>query len=171
MSILAIVLVADLFYQFTIPMSAMPMGTVVDGVNISGMTREDAAKKLDDMYGKVKVNIFFGDSSVPYKTPNASEVGILVHNSSRLQNVSYPLYLRFIPTSIFWASGLNSVGAVVYDYDKTTIDKYALKEVGEDCYITPKNASLKIDDGRFSVIPIILKLSLTPNYLVSSLGL
>lgn len=154
-SILAIVLVADLVYQFTIPMSAMPMGTVVDGVNVSGMTREDAAKKLDDMYGKVKVNIFFGDSSVPYKTPNASEVGILVHNSSRLQNVSYPLYLRFIPTSSFWASSLNSVGAVVYDYDKTTIDKYALKEVGEDCYITPKNASLKIDDGRFAVIPMI----------------
>lgn len=154
-TILAVVVLADVVYQFTIPMSAMPLGTVVDGVNVGGMTREDATKKLDDMYGKVKVNIFFGDSTVPYKTPTASEVGILVHNSSRLQNVSYPLYLRFIPTSSFWAKDLTSIGKVVYDYDKTTIDKYALKEVGEECYITPKNASLKIDDGRFAVIPAI----------------
>lgn len=142
----------QLAYQFIFPMSALPLGTTVDGINIGGMTKEAATKKLDTMYSKVKVKVYFGDATVPYKTPTAGEIGIVAHNESRLQNMSYPLWLRFVPTSIWWAKDLGSIGTVVYDYDKTTVDKYTLANVGEDCFIEPQNASLKLDDGQFAVI-------------------
>lgn len=152
-AIIGLVILGDLIYQFAYPMSAMPHGLKVDGVNIGGISKEEAAKKLDDVYAKVDVDIFFGSSTIPYQTPTAKEVGIQIHNESRLKDVSYPVWLRFVPTSMMWAKDLVEVGQPVYDHDSSTVDTYTLNNVGQDCYIDPKNASLKLDDGKFAVIP------------------
>lgn len=152
-AVIGLILLGDLIYQFAYPLAALPQNLYVDGINIGGMTKEKAAATLDKRYDKMEVDIYFGSATVPYKTPTAHEVGIRVHNASRLKNASYPLWLRFVPTSMMWAKELVTIGQPVYDYDSSVIDTYTLENVGQDCYITPQNASLKLDDGRFAVIP------------------
>lgn len=134
-------------------MNALPAGLVVDGAAVGGLDRDKAVSQLNAAYGKVQVKLFFGDASVPYKTPTATQLGVQVDNTSRLAAVSYPFALRFVPTSYWWAAGLAQVGNPVYNYDKATLDTYALKNLGEDCIIPPKNASLKLDDNQFAVVP------------------
>lgn len=150
--ILACILLGNIIWQLVFPINALPPGLSVDGVNVGGMDRDKAVAQLNSAYGKQKVNLFFGDATVPYKTPTANQLGIQVDNTTRLASASYPFALRFVPTSYWWASSLVSVGNPVYNYDKATLDTYALKNLGEDCVIPPKNASLKLDDDRFSVI-------------------
>lgn len=134
-------------------MDALSPNLVVDGVKVGGLERDRAVSQLNNAYGKLKVKLFFGDATVPYRTPTAAELGISVDNTTRLASASYPFALRFVPTSYWWASSLVSVGDPVYNYDKTLLDTYALKNLGEDCVIPVKNASLKLDDDRFTVIP------------------
>jgi len=154
--LLAIVLIAllgNIIWQVLVPTNALPAGLVVDGVRVGGMDRDAAVQLLNKGYAKEKVNLFFGDTSVPYKTPTASELGVEVDNTTRLAGVSYPFALRFVPSSYWWAAGTASVGEPTYNYDQSTLDIYTLKNLGEECVIPPKNASLKLDDNLFTVIP------------------
>lgn len=151
--IVALIIIGNIVWQVLYPMNALPPGLAVDGIDMGGVDREKAVKQLDDAYGKLKVELFFGETTVPYKTPEARELGIQVDNSTRLEGVSYPYGLRFVPTSYWWAKNLVSVGDPVYNYDKAKLDVYALKNLGEDCVIPPKNATLKLDDNRFTVVP------------------
>ncbi len=155
LGILLLVVVGDIIFQIAFPANALPPGTTVDGAQLGGVDKAEAVKQLDKAYGKVKTEIFFGESTVPYTIPVASELGIQVDNSKRLENVSYPLWLRFVPTSYFWASSLNQVGQPLYNYDKSTLDTYVLKQLGEDCTIKPQNATLKLEDDRFTVVKAI----------------
>ena len=152
-ALVALLVVGNIVSQLLFPLNALPAGLVVDGAKVGGMERDTAVAKLNAAYDKVQVKLFFGDATVPYKTPTASQLGIQADNTSRLANVSYPFALRFVPTSYWWAAGLVKVGDPVYNYDKATLDTYALKNLGEDCVIPPKNASLKLDDDRFAVVP------------------
>ena len=142
----------DIIWQVAQPMNVLPRGLVVDGMTVGGKERDAAAAQLDEAYGKAKVELFFGKSSVPFETPEAKSLGISADNTSRLAGVSYSFGLRFVPTSYFWASNLVEVGAPVYSYDTATLDQYALKNLGEECTVPVKNATLKLDDGRFTVV-------------------
>ena len=153
--ILGVIVLGNIIYQVAYPLNALPPGTKVDGMALGGVDRQKAVAKLNDAYGNVRTDLYFGDSSVPFKTPKAKEVGIQVDNTSRLSTVSYPLFLRFVPSSILWASSLNKIGQPTYNYDKTILNSYALKNLGEDCTILPQNASLKLDDTQFKVVPMI----------------
>lgn len=150
--LLILLIAGNIVYQVAYPSQALPPGVVVDGIAAGSMSKEELIGKLNDAYGKVKVDIFFGNATVPHKTPLAKEIGIQVDNAERLKDAEYPLWLRLIPTSIWWASNLVSIGGPLYNYDKVAIDKYTLKELGADCKIPPKNANLKLEDDRFTVI-------------------
>ena len=40
------------------------------------------------------------------------DVGIGVDNTARLEPMSYPFWLRLVPTSIFWAAGMQTTGDI-----------------------------------------------------------
>ncbi len=153
--ILILAVVGDIIFQVVFPSNALPPGTVVDGIQLGGVKKDEAVKKLDEAYGKVKTEIYFGESTVPYTIPTAKEVGIQVDNSKRLEGVSYPLWLRLVPSSYMWASSMNQVGDPLYNYDKSTLDSFTLKNLGEDCNIEPQNATLKLEDDRFTVVKAV----------------
>jgi hypothetical protein len=136
----------------TFPANALPPGTMVDGQNVGRMDRDEAVKALDKAYGDIKTSVYFGSSSVPYRTPQARELGISVDNSKRLADVSYPVWLRLIPTSIMWASSLQNIEPPLYNYDTTTTDRFVLRQLGADCTIKPQNATIKLDDEQFAVV-------------------
>lgn len=152
--ILAGILVLGLtIYQIVYPSSRLIPGTKVDGLDIGGLKYSEATKKLDDAYGTIPLDIFFGKNTAAFQSPKMSEVGIGVDNEARLSAISYPFYLRIIPGSIWWASGLSKPGDITYTYDKTKIIEYTLSKVGSDCSIPPQNASLKLVDSKLQLVP------------------
>ncbi|MDQ5982121.1 MAG: beta-lactamase class [Patescibacteria group bacterium] len=150
-----IVVLGQTIFQIVYPSSRLIPGTYVDGVDVGGMKYADAAKKLDGEYGNLKLDIFFGKNGAAFQSPKMSEVGIGVDNTERLNAITYPVYLRFIPGSIWWAPLLAKPGDIAYVYDKTKIADYTLSKVGSDCSIPPKNASLKLIETQLQLVPSI----------------
>lgn len=152
--IVAVLVLANVVFQVVYPSSRLIPGTKVDGVDLGGMKVTDAAKKLDKLYGDdIKLDIYFGDNDAAFQSPKMSEVGIGVNNDARLAEIAYPFYLRFIPTSIWWAPALAKTGTIEYVYDKNKIASYTTSKVGDDCSVPPQNASLKLIDSQLQLVP------------------
>ncbi|MFA5172704.1 MAG: serine hydrolase [Sulfuriferula sp.] len=151
--IVAVLIVGQTIFQIVYPGSRLIPGTKVDGVDLGGMKVDDAAKKLDGLYGSLKLNIFFGKNDAAFQSPKMSEVGIGVDNNARIGALNYPFYLRIIPGSIYWAPALSKPGDIAYTYDKNKIADYTQSKVGDDCSIPPQNASLKLIDSQLQLVP------------------
>lgn len=152
--IAAVLILANVVFQIVYPSSRLVPGTKVDGVDLGGMKVSEAADKLDKRYGDdIKLDIYFGDNDAAFQSPKMSEVGIGVDNEARLAEITYPFYLRFIPTSIFWAPALSEAGDIEYVYDKDKIASYTTSKVGDDCNVAPQNASLKLIDSQLQLVP------------------
>lgn len=151
----AIAVLAEVIFQIVYPSSRLIPGTVVDGVDVGGKKYADAAKALDDAYGGLKLDIYFGDSNAAFQSPKMSEVGIGVDNAARLEKIKYPFYLRIIPTSLWWAPALSKPGDIAYTYDKSKIASYTTSKVGDDCSISPQNATLKLIDNKLQLVPSV----------------
>ncbi len=151
----AVVLLAETIFQIVYPSSQLIPGTSIDGLALGGMHRRDAAKELDNAYGGLKLDIYFGKNQAAFQSPKMSEVGIGVDNSARIEPLKYPFYLRIIPGSIFWASALQKPGDIAYTYDKNKISEYTQSKVGDDCSIPPQNATLKLVDTQLQLVPSI----------------
>lgn len=153
LGLLLLLIVGQIIYQVAYPANALPPGTMVDGQDVGGMDRQEAIKALNEAYGDIKTDVYFGTSTVAYRTPEARELGISVDNSKRLADVSYPMWLRLIPSSIMWASSLHKIETPLYNYDTTTIDRFVQRQLGADCTIKPQNATIKLDDNQFMPVP------------------
>lgn len=154
--VIGAILVLTIAAQIIYPSSYILPGTKVDGVDLGGMRKKDAAAKLDGLYGDLKLAIYFGENEAAFQTPKFKDVGIGTDNSARLEALQYPWYLRIVPSSIFWAGGLNSkVGNPEYTYDKAKIDSYTQSKVGDDCTIPAQDASLKLVEDKLQVVPAV----------------
>lgn len=151
-SLVALLLIGNIVMQVLYPLGALAPGLRVDGQLVGGMEKDKAIERLNAAYGKLQVKLFFGDSTVPYRTPEARKLGIEVDNSSRLAEATYPFALRFVPTSYWWAASTIDVGKPVYNYNRSVLDTYSLSNLGEECIIAPQNATLKLDDNQFTVV-------------------
>lgn len=149
----AVLILGNVIFQIVYPSSRLLPGAKVEGLAVGGMKYADAAKELDKAYGDLKLNIYFGSNDAAFQSPKMSEVGIGVDNAARLETISYPFYLRIIPTSIWWASSLSKEGDIAYKYDANKIASYTTSKVGEDCNIAPQNASLKLIDSQLQLVP------------------
>jgi beta-lactamase class A len=153
--VVAVVVLAEVIFQIVYPSSRLIPGTTVDGLNLGGKKYTEAAKVLDEAYGDLKLAIYFGNSNAAFQSPKMSDVGIGVDNAARLEKIEYPLYLRIIPTSLFWAPSLSQAGEIAYTYDKAKIASYTTGKVGDDCSIEPQNASVKLIDSKLQLVPAV----------------
>lgn len=151
--IVGLLILGQTVYQIVYPSSRLIPGTVVDGLDVGGKKYAEAAKELDDAYGTLPLDIFFGKNNAAFQSPKMSEVGIGVDNNARLSTIDYPFYLRIIPGSIYWAPALSKPGEIAYKYDKNKIIDYTLSKVGSDCSIPPQNASLKLVESQLQLVP------------------
>lgn len=149
----AVAILAEVIFQIVYPSSRLIAGTKVDGLDVGGMRKDDAAKKLDEAYGGLKLNIYFGKNDAAFQAPKMSEVGVGVDNDARIAVIDYPFWLRIVPGSIFWAPALQKPGDIEYTYNKDKIAEYTQSKVGTDCNIAPKNASLKLVDSQLQLTP------------------
>ncbi len=151
--VLGLVILGDIAYQVILPYDRIPAGVKIDGLDIGGLKKDEAVKKINKAYADAEVEIFFGSASVPQQTTRVADLGISVNNKQRLEGVSYPVWLRLVPSSSFWVAATQSIPKPVYSYDTVTIDEYTLRHLGNDCRIEPKDATIRLDDGLFKAVP------------------
>lgn len=153
--IVVVVLLGETIFQIVYPSSQLVPGTKLDGLNIGGMRKRDAAQKLDQAYGGLKLDIYFGKNQAAFQSPKMSDVGVGVDNSARVAAMNYPFYLRMIPGSIWWAANAEKPGEISYTYDKNKIASYTTSKVGTDCSIPPQNATLKLVESQLQLVPAL----------------
>jgi len=153
--IIGLLILGQTIFQIVYPSNRLTPNVVVDGVPLGGMKYEEAAKKLDGLYGELKLKIYFGKNEAAFQEPKMSEVGIGVDNKERLEQITYPFALRFLPGSIWWVHNLSSPGEIKYVYDRDKIASYTTSKVGEDCSIPPQNATLKLVDSKLQLVPSV----------------
>lgn len=150
-----VILLGLMIYQIVYPSSRLLPGASVDGVPVGGMRKTEAAAKLNELYGKVKLNIYFGKNNAAFLSPEIKDVGISVLNEDRIEVMEYPFYLRFIPGSIFFVNGMIKAGDLEYAYDKQKIQSYTQSKVGDTCTIPARDATLKLVDSQLQVVPSV----------------
>lgn len=153
--VVALFVLGQTIYQIVYPSSRLVPGVSVDGVPLGGMKYDEAADKLDGLYGELKLAIYFGENEAAFQEPKMKDVGIGVDNEARLDEITYPFWLRFVPGSIWWVPAASEPGEINYTYDKNKIAAYTTSKVGEDCSIEPQNATLKLVDSKLQLVPAV----------------
>lgn len=139
--------------QFLYPTGALLPFTTIDNVNLTGWAKADATKRLDQLSTNQTIPIYFGDATGPYRSPKPVDIGLKVSNAARVNAVTYPWYLRIVPSSFLWAHFfVHAAESPNYIYNLPVLKSYITKELGESCNVSPKNASLKVSGMTFEVI-------------------
>ena len=125
----------------------------VDGVPVGGKTKAEAAALLNQSYETLKLPIYLGKDKKPFAQPALKDVGIKVDNTERVKHLSYPWYLRIIPTSLFWApQGKSEAPTPVFT---PTTDTYITAKLLAQCHKAPIDASLKPSGDTLSVVSAV----------------
>lgn len=139
--------------QILYPSNRLTLFTTIDGINLSGWQKNDAAKQLNHKYYDKVVPIYFGDKRSAYLSPKPSDIGLVIKNEARVNAINYPWYLRIIPTSILWAHFMTEPSIKPeYLHDNDVLTAYINKELGSLCNIKPVNANLKASGDGLKVI-------------------
>src|SRR5689334_10470949 len=96
--LVVVLLLVQLFY----PGGKLPLFARVDGVSVGGQDKAAVIKQLDTLSADQSLVIHLGSSKQQFDAPKLSQVGITVSNKARIEQASYPWYLRIIPTSLLW---------------------------------------------------------------------
>lgn len=138
--------------QLVYPSDRLLPFTRIDGVALGGITKQEAAARLDKLYGSYQVAIYMGSEKKPVTITKLSDADISVNNTNRLKNLSYPWYLRLVPFSVVWIT----VQPKLPDPTATFGDTFAQfveKKLMSSCRQEPVNASLKFDSSQLIVVP------------------
>lgn len=125
----------------------------VDGLTLGWQKKSDAVRQLNTAYDNHLVAIYMGPQDKPVVSPKLSEAKIKVDNTARVAAMSYPWYLRIVPTSLFWAQ------APAKDAPSPTLlsghDTFVEKKLMPECRRDPTNASLSTTDGTLALVKAI----------------
>jgi len=146
--VLALLLVIQIFY----PGDKMPLFAHVDGVDVSGWNKKDAAKRLDKLAAEQPVRVVLGASSDRVDSPKPGDIGLSVSHQARINAADYPWYFRIIPTSLLWFGPLQTETAPKYTIDNDKVKAYVTAKLGADCKIPPVDATLKAGSEGLSVV-------------------
>lgn len=145
----AVLILVQLFY----PAGQMPLFATVDGVSVGGWDKADAVRELDKRAANQRIAVSLGKVSDEYATPLAADMGVAVSNQVRIDQATYPWYLRLIPTSLVWFGLLQKEQAPQYAFDEVRAKEYLNQKIGEGCVIPAKDATLKLTDEALTVVP------------------
>lgn len=143
--VLPVLLVA---WQLTYSSDRMPLFMRVDGLMVGGQEKHKVVKRLDDAYEDKRIDIYLVDSEKPFSSPEISDLGLTTGNHRRIMDVTYPWYLRIVPTSAFWVVFMTDVDMAEYKVDESAVREYVVKKFGEDCRVEPVNPSAWVSEGK-----------------------
>ena len=125
----------------------------IDGLSVGGMTKRDATTMLNNAYQQHQAKIYMGVDTDPFVSPHLSDIDVTVDNAARVEAISYPVIMRLIPTSLFWASLKRSAPPAPTFGAKfeTFVDQSLMKE----CTKKPVDASLKATGTTLDLVPAV----------------
>lgn len=139
--------------QLVYPGSRLLPFTSLDNVALGGWQKKDATIELDKRYMTTKIDVYFGEAEVAYRSPKPADIKLQVHNQARIDQMNYPWYLRLLPGSILWAhSVIKPAQEPQYGYNAAAIKSYVDRELGASCSVQPKNASFKANANKLEVV-------------------
>lgn len=143
-----ILLVVQLFY----PGDTLLPFSRIDGTQVGGMNKSEAAKLLDTKVAERRVTVALGKIDKNFDTPRPADFGASVSNEARVTKTSYPWYFRIIPGSLLWLGIFQSEDKPVYAFDQAKAQAYLAKKLGAECVIPAKDATLKLKDDTLEVV-------------------
>lgn len=141
-----------LLAQLAYPSGRLLPWQTIDGVALGGMQKKDAADTLDKKYAARTLQLYFGDANKPQYTPAPAEFGLVAKNAERLEQMSYPWYLRIVPTSLVWAHKMVEPGQPDYNKNTKKLSEFLKEELGGSCQVAPINATAKVDGAKIKVL-------------------
>lgn len=137
--LVVLLVVVQLFY----PSDRLLPFVTVDKQSVGMRTKQEAIKLLNEAYQSHKLAIYMGIDATPFSTPTLKATDITVDNTARITAMSYPWYMRIIPTSLFWA-GLKKTDAPAPIFGKG-FEQYVDKTLMAECRKAPVDATLRAD--------------------------
>jgi len=144
-----VMILVQLFY----PANTLLPYTKVDGISVAGKTKQQAITMLNKAYANHTIAIYMGSGREPVTSPKLSDVDGEVDNTTRINNMDYPWYMRLVPTSLFWSGQKVATTPAPKFGDKFTL--YISKKLMPNCQQQPVNATLKAGNGKLSLVPAV----------------
>lgn len=148
---MAVLLLAQLLY----PADRLPLFMSIDNQPLSGQQTVAASKLLDEKYAKLTVPLYFGSAKDAYRTLHPADIGLTVTNASRVEKSTYPLWMRLIPSSLFWAGVAVRSPEPAYERSSDKLKAYIEKELGTSCSVVPKNPTLTVRENALVLVPAV----------------
>ncbi len=121
----------------------------IDGLPMGGWSKSDAVVALNSKYLQTTIDLHFGHSKKAYRSPNPTDIGLSIDNTARIDDATYPWYIRILPGSLLWGSLVTGPHAApTYTRDSTAVDDYIKSEFGDSCSVSPIDASIEVSDGK-----------------------
>jgi beta-lactamase class A len=130
----------------------MPLFASVDGVYVSGWSKDDVVERLNTLSAKQKIEVTLGDAEKAYSTVTPEQIGLTVSHTERIQGSRYPWYLRIVPTSLIWFGPFQAEEPANYRTNKQEVLAFLKNDLGESCSIPPKNATLQLSGSELAVV-------------------
>ena len=145
-AMLGLLLIVQLFF----PGDRLLPFARADGRSLALMKRTEATKLLNDAYNSSSIDIYMGTGKKPVVTPTLQQAGVRVDNTDRVKKLTYPWYMRIIPTSLFWA-GLKSSPTPKPQFNATFMT-YIEKNLMPRCREDPVDATLKAQSDKLVTV-------------------
>lgn len=147
LGLLALTLLVQIFYPGD---RLLPFATI-DGKSLSATKKSDAIRQLNTAYANHTIDIYMGTSGKPVTTSKLSAADIHVDNTKRVNQLTYPWYMRLVPTSLLWY-GLRQNTTPMPTFGDN-FDDYVSKYLMPSCQEKPVDATLKAADAKLTIVP------------------
>ncbi len=147
--ILALLVLIQLFY----PADSLLPNSAIEQVKLGGISKAEAIQTLDDTFNTSKVSVYFNTSDSAFFKATPGELGITSSNKERVEALTYPLFLRLVPTSLFWAHAfVNDVEELSYQRNSTTLAAFMGGMFDDICHLDVRNATNRVERETIEVV-------------------
>jgi beta-lactamase class A len=148
-SVVGLLLLVQLFY----PAGTLLPFSTIEQVPVGGMSKRVAIKKLDETFASSKVAVYFKGSDTAFFKASSSDIGVTASNKDRIGSVSYPWFLRLVPTSLWWGHVFTEdVAPLQYNRNTQTQANFIMKTFGDSCLLEVRNATAEVKDKEIKVV-------------------
>jgi beta-lactamase class A len=148
-SIIGLIVLFQLFY----PSNTLLPYSSIEHKNVGGMSKQNAIKVLDDSFNLSSVTVSINNSDTAFFKASPNELGITTSNAPRIEAISYPWFLRLMPSSLWWGHVFTEkVPSLEYQRNTDRLTDYMTTIFGDECSLEVRNASSKVEDSQIKTI-------------------
>ena len=133
--------------QLLYPTTTLTPFSTVEGVKLGAISKEEAIKTLDEKFSSSKVGVYLNSSETAFFKATPAELGISSSNKERIDAINYPLFLRFVPSSLFWAHAFtDNVPDLEYQRNQLALTTFVNDTFGDTCHLDVRDATVEVKD-------------------------